>query len=694
MNPIGALFWKEARESAYKIAACAGLALIVGLVFHLWDLSPVPRTDIYLVSHLVGLSGAVLMGIDAIARERSGMTLPYLLCRPIVPWKILTVKFSVGAAGLLAVLASYWGGAFIELQEWGIRDYLLRAYSDRTYAIEMSFPVEELLSDVGYIRVVSLWFLIYLIPYGISVLASILSNRPLTSAITSLMAVWVGLFLLVTVGTLAPQIAVYYFRLVFTLELNSHAGILRQAFDPSLVFARVAATALLVVGTLLFACNVFRVESSRRFQWVVGTSALICAIVVIAIDVTQSRHRRTSVEVVAPVGSLSYKMNVSDLALKNGLAVVLLEQGLSVVDVTAPMAPVEIGRLELEAWRLKRLALSSSRAYAWCEMQDSVGVAVFDLSRPDHPVLQALSLLYPVEVGPAPWLRSIPRLVGWGVSNGYLYAGLLGDESLELCSFHVGKSGPPPLVHALPIEDTINHVWNHEWEMRIVGPRAFMTLGHDFAVLNLTDSGRTEWLSRTPLRRFGRAVNYEKLVREFREQVTSAALPEPLAQKFEEFGPYLRAMHKYSVGIDGRHVSVVVPPGLGPLTVWGDIVYIERSLPLEIAVVDISDPRKPEEVDHVPWTSLPRRMTTAGASAYAIRRGAIQAYVTTGYGAFSRREKLGFVDRDKDSRKFDLVEFRTRKRFLPLEVINMEGEYIYALLNNKLAIFENPRKTD
>ena len=33
MNPIGALFWKEARESGYKVAACAGLAMIVGLVF-------------------------------------------------------------------------------------------------------------------------------------------------------------------------------------------------------------------------------------------------------------------------------------------------------------------------------------------------------------------------------------------------------------------------------------------------------------------------------------------------------------------------------------------------------------------------------------------------------------------------------------------------------------------------------------
>ena len=77
MNPTLALFWKEGREAAYKVVACAGLAMIVGLVFSQWEFAP---ADVNVVSHAVGLFGAVLMGMDAIARERSRMTLPFLCC--------------------------------------------------------------------------------------------------------------------------------------------------------------------------------------------------------------------------------------------------------------------------------------------------------------------------------------------------------------------------------------------------------------------------------------------------------------------------------------------------------------------------------------------------------------------------------------------------------------------------------------
>lgn len=691
MNPIRALLWKEGREATYKIAAGAGLALAVGLVCTQEGVFSYHR-EIQPLSHLIGLFGAVLMGMDLIAQERSRMTLTFLLCRPLAPWKILAVKFTVGAAGLMTVLASYWGGTFIGLLEWGDLELQSWAYSNRTYKGVESFPVEELLLDVGYIRVVLLWFVIYLIPYCISVLASTLTDRPLKAAMTSLMAVWVGLFLLVTAGMLAPKFVEFYLRLVFSLELNSHAGILRQAFDPSLILARVGAIAMLVSGVLLCAFWVFGVQASRRFQWAVGALALICTVVVIGLDVTQSRQKRTPVEPVAPVGHLKYKMPAMGLALNNELAAVLLERGLSVVDVSDVSAPTEIGQVEMGGWRLERLALTGSRAYVWGEFQDSVGVVTFDLSRPNRPQLQALSLLYPVEEGPAPWLRRIPRLVGWGVSHGHLYAGLLRKDFLELHSFDVRKSGPPPLIHVLPIEETTKHVWDHEWEMQIVGSHTFLTLGQEFAVLDLTDPGRPETLSRIPLRRFGRAATYEKLVQEFREQATSTELTEPLVQMFEEYGPNLAATEKYTYGTHGRHISFVVPPGLGPLTVGNSTAYIERHLPREIAVVDISDPLKPVEVDYIPWTRLPRQMTFAGDTAYALTRGGIRIYVEASYGPFRLREKLGFADYKRESQFF--VNPKTRVGDLARDMFILGGDHIYALLDNKLAIFENPGKTE
>ena len=116
---------------------------------------------------------------------------------------------------------------------------------------------------------------------------------------------------------------------------------------------------------------------------------------------------------------------------------------MSVVDMADWRAPRESGRAEIEGWQFWRLALSGSTAYVWgsAEAQDSVGVAVFDLSQPDHPQLRAQRFLYPIEAGPTPWLRRTPRLVGWAAWDGHLYAGLLGNESLELHSFDVREGG-------------------------------------------------------------------------------------------------------------------------------------------------------------------------------------------------------------------------------------------------------------
>ena len=72
-----------------------------------------------------------------------------------------------------------------------------------------------------------------------------------------------------------------------------------------------------------------------------------------------------------------------------------------------------------------------------------------------------------------------------------------------------------------------------------------------------------------------------------------------------------------------------------------DLAYVERPLPREIAFVDISDPRKPVEVDYLPWTRLPTLMKIEGESAYALRGESVQTYSKTVYGAYKRRETLG-----------------------------------------------------
>ena len=691
MNPILALFWKEGREAAYKIAAAAGLAFVIGLVCTQGE--PSRGTEVQIMSHLVGFFGAVLMGMDAIALERSRMTLSFLLGRPLEPWKMLLVKFIVGAAGLLAVLAMFWGGIFLGMDTDGSVSFQSGYIASPDFTIRTYVPWAEILADVGYVRMVLLWLSVYLILYGVVTLASILTEHPLKAAMTSLMAVWVvsALYLFGTV--LAPQIVKFYFQLVFSLEIYSDAGILRRAFDTSLLLTRGAVTALLLGGTLLWTLALFRIEVSRRFQWAVGALAAVCAIAVIGMDIYWSRYRRPPEPPVQSLGRLSYKENVEDLALKDGLAVVLLERGLSVVDVTDQQVPVEIGRVEKNGWRFERLAVSGSRAYVWGEAQDSAGVAVFDLMSPEHPRLRAHRLLLPIEQGPSPWLRRIPRLVGWAVWDGFLYGGIIRDQFLELHSFDVRDGGLPRRVQVLPIEEATKHAWNNGWEMRIVGPHGFLTLGHDFVVLDLADPGQPEVLSRTPLRRFGRSNHYEKLVQEFRQKLTSSG-PGVRVVQMDSAGSKRRILRGMSLGIDALSTyKAFAPPALGPLTVTNDMAYIERHVPREIAVVDISDPRKPVEVDYVPWTYLPRRMTISGESAYALSGEAIQTYVKTGYGTFSQHEKL-VRDYEEYLRNIRIFPHETRISHLARDMFILEGDYIYALLNNHLAIFENPRKKE
>lgn len=689
MNPILALFWKEGREAAYKVAACAGLAMIVGLVFSQWEFAP---ADVNAVSHSVGLFGAVMMGMDAIARERSRMTLPFLVCRPVASWKILVTKFIVGAVGLLVILASYWAGVFSDMAIDGNFIDDLGFFPPRSLILWPNWQPDEILADVGYGRTVFLWFLASLIPYGMSVLVSTLTDHPLKTAVTCLFAAWIAYVVIMIAWNSGPPIVAFYFRLLFSVGVHDHAGILRKAFDATLLLARGAIAILVTGGILLLACRVFKEHCRRRFQWVIGGIVLICAVVAVGVDHFGPPHRHPHFR---PVGRLPYQSLMMDLAMKEGLAVVLLERDLAVVDVSDASSPIELGRARGKGWRFERLALSGSRGYVWGEFRDSVGVVTFDLSRPDRPRLEAMRLLYPIEKGTTPLFLRLPRLAGWAVWKNHLYAGVIREEFLEMHSFDIGEGGRPQPVHVMRVEEAEKHAWDNEWAMRFSGSRAFMTLGHDLLILDLADSGRPEILSRTPLRRFGRSVRYETMIEEFQQQMASGELPERLKRIQAKAGPGFARVFERMMQTRGIQMYThAAPPGLGPLTVDDDRAYIERTLPREIAIVDISDPRKPMEVDYLPWTGLPTLMKIDGETAFALRGRAVQTYDKTAYGAYKRGEILGFIDRRTHRLGPGFLSSDPRTAVRARDMFILKGDYIYAILHNYLAIFENPRKTE
>ena len=677
MNPLRALIWKEGRESSYKIVVGACLGIFVGLAHNDSDFS------LGMVSHLVGILGAVLMGMDAVAGERSRGTLSCLFIRPLDRGWLLGVKFVVGAAGLLVVLAAYWAGVYLGLPEWGNPNFLGGIFWEPITSF--SLYQEVILVDVGYGRILLLWFFLFLNLYTAVFLVSAISDRTLKAAVGGVIVAWVVFsFLGLTMSLLPDDVVWYYMSEVFMPGLDRNAAILRQAFDPMLILAKITTAVLLAAGVILWARRELRVQGSRWLQWVVGVLVLTYGVVI-----GSAVFFHHSQEPVEPVGRLSYEMPVVDLALKDRLAVVLLERGVSVVDVADWRAPREIGRAEIKGWWFWRLALSGSTAYIWgsAVAQDSVGVAVFDLSQPEYPQLRAQRFLYPIEAGSTPWLKPTPRLVGWAAWEGHLYAGLLGNESLELHSFDVREGGLPQPVHVLPIAERAKHVWNDNWEMRWAGPHAFLTLGHDFVVLDLTDPHRLEELSRTPLRRFGPSKRYEESIEKLHHQLAPGALPDSVAQKLKlkksSRGLEALEMRPY----DEHSYRIALPSGLGPISLSGDKAYVQRHWPQELAVLDIGDLRRPVEVEYVAREYFAGGLTFHGDIAYSRKWSKIEAHSLTGYGSLIQRAELDFVEKKGNSRIYKVYD-PTPYVAPESNKIVLADDHVCAVMRDNLVVFE------
>ena len=184
--------------------------------------------------------------------------------------------------------------------------------------------------------------------------------------------------------------------------------------------------------------------------------------------------------------------------------------------------------------------------------------------------------------------------------------------------------------------------------MRFAGPHAFLTLGHDFVVLDLTDPAGMKELSRTPLRRFGRSRQYEELIEQFHLQLSQ--MPADIASHLRKNGPNLFLMehHRRTVA-SPYYFRLAVPQALGPISLIGGRAYVQRYWPRELAVLDIGDPRRPEEIDFFPGESSSFELTLYGDFVYSLSQDRITAYEVARYGALLPRETLHLGDEVGDS---------------------------------------------
>ena len=115
MRVLYALLWKEGREILPKVLVIVALAALVYLMRHNADFNRIYAEgfEILIMGGLVVM--AIVLAMDAIARERSTGTLSFLLDKPVAGATVLAVKFLVGLGGLLLVALVAWATVYIDL---------------------------------------------------------------------------------------------------------------------------------------------------------------------------------------------------------------------------------------------------------------------------------------------------------------------------------------------------------------------------------------------------------------------------------------------------------------------------------------------------------------------------------------------------------------------------------------------------
>ena len=194
-----ALLWKEGRENLFKMLSGIGGCLIIHLLRLQEDFNQSFSREIDFWILLIGIISSLMLGMDAVAGERNKGTLDFIAGKPISPLRILLPKFLVGAIALLLIVATFWGVAYLT----PLSTPFSEGFQDRVYFYT------HILEDVGYLRMVLMWFMLFLVVYGVAFLASAATDRPNTAIAGGLLAGLAVMFLLAGVIRAYPPLEDY-----------------------------------------------------------------------------------------------------------------------------------------------------------------------------------------------------------------------------------------------------------------------------------------------------------------------------------------------------------------------------------------------------------------------------------------------------------------------------------------------------
>ena len=538
MRAWRALLWKESREELPKVLVGLGLCAVVVALRQNAEFNAEFAQDFGMwITIFIMVCGGVL-GMSLVAKESSRGTLSFLLGKPLSAVEVLLPKYIVGAAALLVIAAGAWATVYLDLEGLASRGFITYSHSGAWYP-----SVKRVAEEAGYGNMLLFSLTPGLIVYSVIFACATMADHPLKGAA-------LGTLLLIVLIPSANNVLQYFPALKplfsFNPGISFRGTVVRIVEDPWGYLVRLGATAAVMAAGVAVSIALLRRFRGVSIGWkpiVIGWLALIALIT--AMDMTSEPRppRPGPLSVLTPEEGAYL-----DLAAVGDRGYMTTEGGLAVVDLRDPTEPELLAAAEVPLWLMSRVAVVDSLAYLLGRRKglpaDSLGIAVFSVGDPAHPVFKGYRIIG----------NDIEEFWSWDrCGAGLILSGRWGDK-LGLVSFALDAEGLPARADELVVEelpegykDDFRGWWERKLSMHIHNERIWVGYRDGFLAVDARNLGALQETARV------------------------------------EMGDY---NSEYDL-----HKS-------RPITREGNTLYVHRYWPGNLVAFDIADPNRPREIEY------------------------------------------------------------------------------------------------
>ena len=540
MRAWRALLWKEGREELPGVLVGLGLCAVVVALrqsaefnedfarnFNEW-------IAIFVVVYGIGL------GMHLVAKESSKGTLSFLLGKPLSAVEVLLPKYVVGAAALLVVTAGAWATVYLDLEGLASKGFSIYSSSGA-----WSPHLKRLAEEVGYVNM-----LLFSLTPGLAIYSLIFASSPVTDHPLKGAALGILLLIALGIGIEASNLLEYFPALKPAFYFNIGMGkdkIVRLVGDPWLYFVRLGATVAAMAAGVAVSIALLRRFRGASLGWkpiVSGWLALIAFTTAMNLTSAPPLPKPGPLSILTPEEGAYL-----DLAIVGDRGYVATEGGLAVVDLRDPTKPEPLAAVEAPLWSMRQIAVVDSLAYLLGQRKglpaDSLGIAVFSVGDPAHPVFKGYRIIGDDINTSWDWDRC-----GAGLILNGRWGGKLG-----IVSFALDAEGLPARADELVVEeleadyknDPTSGWWAHKLSMHIHNERIWVGYGAGFLAVDARNLG---------------------------------ALQETVRVE----------MSDYNSDYDAHKSRLI--------TREGNTLYVQRYWPRDLVAFDITDPNTPREIGY------------------------------------------------------------------------------------------------